>query len=427
MTLEKSRFANFAISIFVVSLFVVGGCAPRGIIRTEIPQLAKEKGKTVFIRVNILESTNNVRISGKRSCRVAMGRKKATLPAGKEWHIKLVQGKQKIETRGSTKGVIKNPAFPVIFSQKVKNGFITVNGLPYRGIVKVSRVGVNNLLVTNILPMEDYLRSVVPSEIGNRDSTAFEAAKAQAVAARTYAVAKMTKRKSLGYDVVATTSDQVYSGVIKESRLTNRAVSETKGIILMHKGKPVRAAYHSTCGGHTCSNEDAWFGSAVRYLRARPDRIISLFGGSRPFCRGSPMYQWTRSWGKEDFERMVKANLASILGISPKGVLKSMQVTKRDGFGRVVSVRVVTTVATYTIRKGNIRRLFRDPKRGWVDLPSNNFRLKFNGWMYTMEGKGWGHGVGMCQWGAIGMSRKGFTYDKILRHYYKGAYLAKIY
>lgn len=427
MTSEKSRLHDFAISIFVVSLFVVGACAPRGIVRTEIPQLRKEKGKALFIRVNILESTNNVRISGKDSYRVAMGHKKATLPAGKEWHIKLVQGKQEIVTKGSRKGVVKDPKFPVVFSQKVKNGFITVNGLPYRGMVKVSRVGVNKLLVTNILPVEDYLRSVVPSEIGNRDSTTIEAAKAQAVAARTYAVAKMTKRKSLGYDVVASTSDQVYTGVIKESRLTDSAVSETKGIILVHRGKPIKATYHSTCGGHTCSNEDAWFGSPVRYLRGRSDRMISLFGGSQPFCKDSPMFQWSKSWGKEDFEHMVKANLASIQGRSPRGLLKSIQPTKRDRFGRVVRIRVVTNEATYTVQKGNIRKLFRDPKRGWVDLPSNNFRLKFNGWMYTMEGKGWGHGVGMCQWGAIGMSRKGFKYNKILEHYYKGVYLAEIY
>lgn len=424
---EKGRFHNFAISVFVVSLFVIAGCAPRGLVRTEIPQLKKEKGKAAFIRVNILESTNNVRISGKDSYRVAMGSKKATLPAGKEWHIKLVKGKQEIVTKGSRKGVVKDPTFPVIFSQKVKSGFITVNGLPYRGMVRVSRVGVNNLLVTNIVPMEDYLRSVVPSEIGSRDSTTIEAARAQAVAARTYAVSKMGKRKSVGYDVVASTSDQVYSGAIKESRLTDRAVSETKGIILMHRGKPVKAAYHSTCGGHTCSNEDAWFGSAVRYLRARPDKVVSLFGGSRPFCKDSPMFQWSRSWGKEDFEKMVKSNLASIQGRSIRGLLKSIQPIKRDKFGRVVRIRVVTTEATYIVQKSNIRRLFRDPKRGWVDLRSNNFRLKFNGWMYTIEGKGWGHGVGMCQWGAIGMARKGFKYNKILEHYYSGAYLAKVY
>jgi len=427
VTSDKSRFRNFAILVFVVLSFVVGGCAPRGIVRTEIPQLRIEEGKAVFIRVNILENTNNVRISGKDSYRVAMGHKKATLPAGKEWHIKLVQGKQKILTRGSRKGAVKDPTFPVVFSQKAKSGFVTVNGLPYRGMIKVSRVGVNKLLVTNILPLEDYLRSVVPSEIGSGDSTTIEAIKAQAVAARTYAVSKMGKHKSVGYDVLASTSDQVYSGVIKESRLTDRAVSETKGTILMHRGKLVRAAYHSTCGGHTCSNEDAWFGSAVRYLRARPDRVISLFGGSRPFCKDSPMFQWSRSWGKEDFENMVKANLASIQGRSPKGLLKSIQVTKRDRFGRATRVRVVTTKAEYTVQKGNIRKLFRDPKRGWVDLPSNNFRLKFNGWMYTMEGKGWGHGVGMCQWGAIGMAREGFKYDKILEHYYNEAYLAKAY
>lgn len=396
-------------------------------VRVELPEVKKRGKKPLFMRVNILDNVNNVRISGKRRCKVTMGWKSAILPKGKEWHIQLVQGKKLIETKGSKKGVVKNPVFPVVFSQKVKGGFVTVNGLPYRGRVKVKRVGLNSLLVINELPVEQYLRSVVPSEIGDVDSTTLEAAKAQAVAARTYAVANLGKHKAFGYDVVATTGDQVYSGVIRESRLTDRAVSETAGIIAMYRGRPIKAVYHSTCGGHTSSNEDSWFGSPVRYLQARPDYIASLFHAPEPFCRDSPMYEWRRSWNKKEFERMVKVNLVSIIGRPPKGRLNSVRVVKRDRYDRVTSVEVKTTEAKYRVEKGRIRKLFSDPKRGWVDLPSTNFRIRYDGRRYTMSGKGWGHGVGMCQWGAIGMSRKGYTYDRILKHYYKGIYLARIY
>jgi stage II sporulation protein D len=413
--------------IWCVACLLVAGCAPRGIVRVELEELEERGTRPLMIRVNILEGMGHVTVSGKKEYRVRMGKKGATSPAGKEWTLKLVNGEKIIETKSSRKRKIQDPQFPVIFSQKIENGYITVNGLPYRGHIIVKRVGRDRLMVVNQLPMEDYLRSVVPSEIGNGSSLTLEAVKAQAVAARTYAVSNLNKHERLGYDLVATTGDQVYSGVIRESDLSDRAVSETRGVIAMYRDEPINAVYHSTCGGHTCDNEDYWLGKAVPYLRGRPDFVSSLFGRDEAFCKDSPMYRWTRRWNRREFAEMVETNLRSILGTWPKGKLISVKVLKKDKYDRATVVEVKTTKTCYKVEKGRIRTLFKDPKKGWVGLPSTAFEIVFDGTSYVMHGRGWGHGVGMCQWGAIGMAKKGYSYRDILEHYYGGAYLAKIY
>jgi len=407
--------------------WVVAGCSHRGVVRVELPELEDRGSKPLMIRVNILEGTSHVTVSGKGEYRMVMGKKAASSPAGKEWTLKLVNGEKVIQTSSSQKKKVKDPEFPVVFSQKTRKGYITVNGLPYRGNVIVRRVGHDRLMVVNELPIEQYLRSVVPSEIGNGSSVTLEAVKAQAVAARTYAISNLGKHERLGYDLVASTGDQVYSGVIRESELTDRAVSETQGVIAMYRDKPINAVYHSTCGGYTCSNEDSWMGNAVPYLRARPDFLSSLFGQNEPFCKDSPMYRWTRRWNQREFSEMVETNLRSILGTWPQGELVSVRVVKRDKYDRVRVVEVRTTKTKYLVEKGRIRTLFKDPKKGWVMLPSTAFNVAFDGTSYVMHGKGWGHGVGMCQWGAIGMAKTGHSYEEILKHYYTGAHLARIY
>ncbi len=410
---------------FVV--LTLAGCAPRKAVRVVLPDLEKRGTKPLLLRINIVEGVSQVTVSCKDKCRVSMGRKATTSPAGKEWCIKLVGGEKLIETKGSALRMIKDPEFPVIFTQKVKDGFVTVNGLPYRGQINVKRVARDRLMVINEVPIEEYLRSVVPSEIGSGDASTVEAVKAQAVAARTYAVANLGKREALGYDLAASTSDQVYSGVIRESQLTDRAVRETEGVIAMYNGRPINAVYHSTCGGHTCSNEHSWVGEPIPYLRARSDFATSLFGESDAFCSKSPMFTWTRSWTAMEFAQMIDTNLRTIVGQPLKGNVLSARVTKRDRHGRAVLVEVSTTETTYKVERGRIRNLFSDPKRGWVMLPSTNFELKYDGNTYVMSGRGWGHGVGMCQWGAIGMAKSGHDYESILKHYYKGIYLARVY
>jgi stage II sporulation protein D len=422
----KVRRRNGWLAWGIVCL-VLAGCAPRKVVRVELPDLEKRGSKPLYLRINIVEGISQVTISCKDKCRVSMGKKATTAPAGKEWCIKLVDGTKVIETRGSQLRMIKDPEFPVIFTQKVKDGFVIVNGLPYRGQINVKRVARDRLMVVNEVPIEEYLRSVVPSEIGDGNASTVEAVKAQAVAARTYAVANLGKREALGYDLAASTSDQVYSGVIRESPLTDRAVRETEGIIAMYDGKPINAVYHSTCGGHTCSNEDSWTGKPIPYLRARPDFVTSFFDQNSAFCSKSPMFTWTRSWTAGEFVQMMDTNLRTIVGQSLKGSVRSARVTKRDRHGRAVLVEVTTTETTYKVERGRIRNLFSDPKRGWVMLPSTNFELKFDGATYVMNGRGWGHGVGMCQWGAIGMAKSGYSYEEILKHYYKGIYLARVY
>ncbi len=145
-------------------------------------------------------------------------------------------------------------AFPMYFSSN--KGVVVVNGRKYRGNFEIRKTG-ERLWVINILNIEDYLKGVVPCEIGKVSKNLVEVAKAQAVAARTYACAHLNQYQNLGFDLYATIQDQVYKGIGCENELTNRAIEKTKGLILTYKNRPIEAKYHSTCGGKTADFNDA--------------------------------------------------------------------------------------------------------------------------------------------------------------------------
>jgi stage II sporulation protein D len=142
---------------------------------------------------------------------------------------------------------------------------------PYRGTVLLQATANGRLTAVNLVDMEGYLLGVVPREIGRVDEDLLEAAKAQAIAARTYAIAHLGRREALGFDVYATVQDQVYGGVIDEHEPVSRAVRETRGEILVYDGRPIEAYYHSTCAGQTAAIEEVWNDSPRPYLRSVVD------------------------------------------------------------------------------------------------------------------------------------------------------------
>lgn len=307
---------------------------------------------------------------------------------------------------------------------------IYIGGLPYRGSAVIQANGPGRLTAINQLEMETYLLGVVPREIGNVGEELLETAKAQAVAARTYAVRYMGRRDSLGFDVFATVQDQVYGGVEAEHGPVSRAVRETAGEILTFEGEPIQAFYSSTCGGHTSSIHEVWPVEAPRpYLTSISD--INPTSGEA-FCRSSNRFHWTERWTVPEFTRILNETLSDSL---PDGAaieaLRDLRVVERTPGGRVRALAIATDVDTFVVGGDEIRWIFRRPS-GPI-LNSSKFdaavlrRVDGTPVEVVATGGGWGHGIGMCQVGAMGRARAGHDYRAILGAYYQGTAIRRLY
>lgn len=272
---------------------------------------------------------------------------------------------------------------------------VTVGPHVYRGELEVLAMG-SGLTVVDELSLEDYLYGVVPAEA--IPSWGIESLKAQAVAARTYAVSHLGQFASLGYDLKATVASQAYGGAAVEKPSTTRAVNDTKGQILMYQGKPIEAYYSDSAGGYTESCGDAW-GHDIPYLQAVPD-----------FDQESPRYLWEATLASD---RVAKS--LSKLG-HDIGDLQDLQITQRSFSGRVKRARLVGRTGTLEVTGEKIRFAF--------GLRSTYFNVaRQPDGSLAFAGRGWGHGVGMSQWGAKAMADMGYGFDQILAHYYPSSQL----
>ena len=224
-------------------------------------------------------------------------------------------------------------------------------------------------------------------------SWALDALKAQAVAARTYAVSHLGQFASLGYDLKASVQSQAYNGASVEKPSTDQAVEETRGQILTYHGQPIEAFYSDSAGGCTEACLDAW-GHDIPYLQSVVD-----------FDQESPRYFWDLAIPSD---RVTKA-LAK-LGVSI-GDLQDLQVTQRSATGRVKHVNLIGSAGSADVSGEKLRFAF--------GLRSTYFNVaRQPDGTLAFAGRGWGHGVGMSQWGAKAMADMGYPYDQILAHYY---------
>lgn len=303
---------------------------------------------------------------------------------------------------------------------------VSVDGRSYRGVLEVYPVRGHGLVVVNQLDLEAYLQGVVPVEIGPRTPEEQEAVKVQAVAARTYAVANLGRRDSLGFDMFGNVEDQVYGGAGEEREEVTRAVRETAGEILVHAGRPIRAYYHSTGGGTTARVTDVWNLEGAPYLRRVSDRRP----GGGDYCDASPRYRWEERWTAEELAASVRRGIAAtfLADSSRVGRVLGVEVTGRTEAGRATGLAVRTEGGSWRVEKNDIRFFLRTPdgrvlRSTWFEVlegPSEGGGLH-------LAGRGYGHGVGMCQWGAIGRARDGQGYVEILDHYYPGTELRDAY
>ena len=254
----------------------------------------------------------------------------------------------------------------------------------------------NKLRLINELDVEEYLKGVVPIEISPQWHP--EALKVQAIIARTYVLYQRQTNIGKEYDVLATTADQVYGGRKKEHPAADQAVAETSALVLTFEGELVLSAYHSTSAGPTEDAAEVW-GTDLPYLK----------GVSCPFDQSSPYYQWSKSFlmdAVQDAFSKAGYTVGTIASITPLRWTEA---------GRVGRLRLLHSQGELILKAEDLRRIL-----GYTELPSTRFRIEKIGREIQIQGNGYGHGVGLCQWGAKEMAEMGYSYDKILKYYYPG-------
>jgi stage II sporulation protein D len=311
---------------------------------------------------------------------------------------------------------------PPMLVRAVNGSLLSIGGAPYRGDLAVYGTD-TSVVVVNVVKIDDYLRGVVPLEIGTRADADSAAVQAQAVTARSYAFIHLSNDASRMYDVTGGETDQVYKGVAAESPVASQAVEATRTLVLKYAGRVVNAPYHSTCGGSTASASEVWRSDDEPFLHPVSDRIP---GTNRYYCDIAPRFQWTKTLEAPTLNAALLQYLATYAQVPNRvpGVAREVAVASRTSSGRVGTLTITTNRGNFVLRGNDTRYVLRAP--GGEILNSTNFSVETShagdGTVsrLVIRGSGYGHGVGMCQWGAIGRARVGQDFRTILRAYYPG-------
>jgi stage II sporulation protein D len=293
----------------------------------------------------------------------------------------------------------------------------------YRGSLVI--LGGPRPALVNHIDMEQYLCGVLPLEMGKVKIGEIEAMKAQAVAARTYAYNRILEREPRPFDVVRTVVDQVYGGANVETPESNAAIAATKGLVLVWRDSLAQVYFHSTCGGRTAAINEVWPHSAFcEYLSAVDD----LDEQGTPYCSISRVFTWKESWSADQLSSILRARVGKTFpGKRFAGRLRAIEVRKRLPCGRVQSCVFESSKGEVECGGDKIRFVLRRKSARGNLLRSANFEVVENGPdRFSLEGRGYGHGVGMCQMGAIGRARQGQNFEQILGAYYRGVRIQKV-
>lgn len=309
---------------------------------------------------------------------------------------------QEAKQSGPVKSLIINSSSlgGVLARFRSADGIIRVNNRPYRGTIEVRKDKRGTLLVVNDLDIEDYLKGVVAEEMPHDWEP--EALKAQAVVARSFALYQKQAAGRRSYHLRATVNGQVYTGVRGERPETVRAVEETDGIVIAYGGRIIPAFFHSSCGGHT---EDA----------------SELWGTDEPFLKGvdcdcqriSKYGVWEKRFGLDLIEKALRKRGYRVPALS------SLRIGSITPAGRVREVEMLAAGGATAVPAEDLRGAM-----GYAEIPSVFFEITMSGREAVFSGRGMGHGVGLCQWGAKWMAGQGRGYQSIILHYYPGTRLA---
>ena len=415
---------NFWVMIFTAGFLGISSLAQAGYVKGEMPPAAasasvQREAQTGAVRRQEKVSADGpaieVGLVSGAQVSVSLLTAFSAEQNGRTW-IRFRQG-ETVSAARSGNGLLvngkKSEGAVVLISREGSGPSFSVKGNRYRGGIKLVPNGSGGVTVVNVLTLEEYLLGVVPSEVSPQWRV--DALRAQAVAARTYALYNMNAYRSRGYDVTDDTRSQGYGGYSAEAAASSQAVSDTRGMVVTYGGKPIDALFHSNAGGYTENSENVW-GTALPYLRGVPEPRSSVTGRA-----------WTRTFTVSDFVRRLKDagyDVGALKGIS----LSPMRQGDAKDRDRGISGRV-----KYIVAKGprSSRQVPGDALQSMLGLPSTLFDFSVKGKNLVVTGYGSGHGLGLSQWGAEAMAEEHGDgkdyYKQILTHYYQNTKVEKIY
>ncbi|MDP9375813.1 MAG: SpoIID/LytB domain-containing protein, partial [Chloroflexota bacterium] len=352
------------------------------------------------IRVGLLWQQQSVAFSGTGPFAVinlATGGTVATAAANSTWQVRAApEGYAVITPQGAQVGVYNGPMR--VRLQDPGSARLVAKNTQYRGEFEVRKNAAGQIALVNELDSESYLQGVVPREMPA--SWHPQALRTQAVAARTYARANLGKRGADGCDLYDTTADQVYGGASSEQAGATAAVNDTRGTTAVCDGRRINAFFFSSAGGHTEHNDAVFGGTPVPYLRGVP-----VPAG---WEAASPHSAWTATIPHAELEAKLNANPATAVG-----ALTDLTFREQGASGRWLWAEIRGATGTKTVRAGTFRLVV-----GALLIKSTLFTMTKSGDDFVFRGAGYGHGVGLSQYGAQGAAAAGYGFRKILRAFY---------
>ena len=357
----------------------------------------------VLVRVAILEEVSQARVTIATACRLsdlATGKLLGRRPSIRWEEVKSGDA-------GLWIGDEELPSDAVLVEPEEET-FVRVNARPYRGSLILYRTPNGKLTVVNRIDLEAYLVSALPSEVS--EWWPLETLKAHAVVSRTLVAHRIWVNRNAHFDVTADTRVHLYGGVPLERDSARRAVKATEAEVLAYPTSGnlelFYTPFHASCGGHTEDYVELWQG--------RGD-LAPLKGKADPYCRNLKHYRWRATLSLKELEDALSGSMKAA------GRVRAMEIIERNRSNRVRSIRIIGTDGIVTLSGRDFRDLV-----GVNRLKSLNFTVTFLGREVVFQGFGWGHGVGLCQWGAYEMARRGKKMDEILSFYFPGAQRRKL-
>jgi stage II sporulation protein D len=435
-TAAERRAGAVACLLALTVTGIVVSCAPAAPPETPAPQQAPEpvpgypaptaESAEPALRIGLAVGAASAAIGGGAALTVSDqgGARIAQIAGAETWQVSAPGQTLRLATP-SGKSVGASGVLAVAAQESGQP--VRVNGREYRGEVELvpDRTGVT---VVNRVGLESYVLGVVSAEMGRRAPEDLEALRAQSVVSRTYALRNRGRWRASGFDLYATVADQVYGGLGAETVEAREAVSGTRGMILTYGGQPIDAFFYSTCGGTTAEGTEVFRAADRPYLRS----IADVGPDGAAYCSISPRFRWREEWTGEGLQATLRRTLPSVAGLAASeiGEVRDVWIARRTPSGRVGELVVSLGGTDARVSGPAVRQVLR-PASG-EPLRSSAFTLTTTGagrrvTRLVADGGGAGHGVGFCQWGAVGRSRAGQDYRQIVAAYYPGAQLERLY
>jgi stage II sporulation protein D len=403
-------------------LALIGGCATPPVPVAPPPGPATAEP---VVQVGLAVGSRGATVGGDAALRLTGpdGAPLADIPAAATWRATALPGGVAVAPPGAPAVV----APQVIVSAYDSLAWVRVNNRQYRGTLLLLP-GRTGLTIINRVGMEQYLLGVVSAEMGRRGPEDQEALRAQAVVSRTYALRNLGRWRSEGFDLYATVFDQVYAGAGAETPEGRAAVESTRGQVLAWNGAPIDAFFFSTCGGRTETGVDVFRGADVPYLQS----VSDLSSSGVAYCAISPRYRWREEWSAEALRSVLRRSLPAVLGIDASRVdaVQDLRIAARTRSDRVALLTLLLGRESMDVEGRTVRQVLRSSSGEILRSTAFTLDVRRSGGRVTRvvaDGAGNGHGVGLCQWGAVGRARAGQDYQQILAAYYGGTELTRWY